>query len=62
MSLIIVATNISKLAPISDYNYEVLVGDGTIKGSSIITNGKIIGHKRDDGWKALVERILGESK
>lgn len=33
MSLIVVLTNKSNLAPVSDYNYEVLVGDGTVESS-----------------------------
>lgn len=61
MSLIVVITNVSKLAPTSDYNYEVLVGDGTDAGSASIAHGKITGHQRSDGWKKLVQRVLDEA-
>ena len=61
MSLIVVATNISALADDSDYKYQVLIGDGTLVGSKTITYGKITGHKRDDGWKVLIQRILDEA-
>ena len=60
MSLIVIVTNIS-LAPVSDYRYEVLVGDGTVKHSHTIVRGTIKKHKRDDGWKALVQHILDEA-
>lgn len=60
MALIVVLTNISNLAPVSDYNYEVLVGDGTDARSSTIARGKVKGHKRDDGWQALVKRVLDQ--
>jgi hypothetical protein len=62
MSLIVVMTNISKLAPISDYNYEVLVGDGTVSGSQTIVRGRITGHERDAGWQALVGRVLDQHR
>lgn len=62
MSLIVIARNISELASTSDYDYKVLVGDGTSEGSHIITSGQIKGHKRSDGWKALISRIVEESK
>jgi hypothetical protein len=58
MSLIIVLTNKSNLAPISDYDYRVLVGDGTKERSTLITEGKVEGHRRDDGWKKLVYMML----
>ena len=61
MALIIVIQNISQLAPTSDYRYEVLVGDGTIRSNNI-AHGEIKAHKRDDGWRALVQRVLDESK
>lgn len=62
MSLIVVITNRSSLAPVSDYTYEVLVGDGTVNGSRTITRGKIEKHTRADGWKPLVQRVVNESE
>lgn len=61
MALIIVLTNMSNLAPESDYKYEVLVGDGTTSGSHTIARGEVKGHKRADGWKALVQQLLEEA-
>ena len=58
MSLIIVLTNKSNLAPVSDYKYQVLVGDGTPEGSHTIAAGVVKGHRRDEGWKKLVEMLL----
>lgn len=60
MSLIVIATNISDLAEVSDYNYEVLVGDGTPERSKTICHGQIKGHRRTAGWKVLIKRILDE--
>lgn len=61
MSLIVVARNLSSLAPISDYAYEVLVGDGSPQKSRTIVAGIVVGHRRDDGWKVLIQRVLDES-
>lgn len=61
MSLIVTIRNISELAPISDYEYKVLVGDGTPERSNLIASGKIKAHVRTAGWKALVRRVLDES-
>lgn len=61
MSLIVIVSNISNLAPVSDYNYEVLVGDGTRERTLVIARGQVKGHKRNDGWKKLIERVLEES-
>jgi hypothetical protein len=58
MALIVIATNVSQLAAVSDYRYEVLIGDGTVERSTVITRGVIKKHRRDDGWRALVQRIL----
>lgn len=58
MSLIVIIQNVSQLAPVSDYRYEVLVGDGTDAGSHSIAHGTVKKHCRDDGWKALVRRVL----
>jgi hypothetical protein len=61
MSLIVVARNISELAPTSDYEYRVVVGDGG-PNSTVITSGTVKGHKRSDGWKKLIQQILKESE
>ena len=61
MSLILVITNTTQLAAVSDYNYRVLVGDGTVERSTTIAAGKITGHPRKEGWKVLVQRLLTES-
>ncbi len=58
MALIITLVNVSQLAPFSDYRYEVIVGDGSEEGSKTITYGTIVGHQRDAGWQALVQRLL----
>jgi hypothetical protein len=61
MSLIVSIRNTSDLAPISDYEYKVLVGDGTPERSHLIATGKIKAHVRTAGWKALVKRVLDEA-
>jgi hypothetical protein len=61
MSLIVVLTNKSNLAPVSDYNYQVLVGDGTPARSTLVASGEIRGHERIDGWKKLVQRVIDEA-
>lgn len=61
MALIVVITNESHLAPVSDYRYEVLVGDGTAAGSKQIASGRVFKHTRSDGWKALIRRVLETS-
>lgn len=58
MALIVVLTNKSNLAPVSDYNYQVLVGDGTMERSRVLAAGRITKHRRSDGWQALVKRVL----
>ena len=60
MALIIVLTNQSALAPISDYNYEVLVGDGSPARSKTLASGAIRGYQRSAGWQALVQQLLDE--
>lgn len=60
MSLIVVITNVSRLAPVSNYVYKVLVGDGTPERSTTLAMGKVNGHPRDDGWQALVQKVLDE--
>ncbi len=60
MSLVIVLTNKSNLAPISDYNYQVLIGDGTPDGSVTLAHGEVKAHTRLDGWQVLVQRLLDQ--
>jgi hypothetical protein len=62
MSLILVVTNCLRLAPVSNYDYQVLIGDGTEAGSTIIAAGLIKNHTRTDGWKVLVQMLLDVSK
>lgn len=54
MALILTFRNITQLAPESDYEVEVLVGDGTREGSKLLHHGTAIGHVRSDGWETLV--------
>lgn len=58
MSLIVVLRNVSDLADVSDYDYKVLVGDGTPERSKVLALGSIHGHRRSDGWQPLVHRLL----
>jgi hypothetical protein len=58
MALILVLVNKSELAPVSDYTFEVLVGDGSKERSRVIAAGKVEQHRRADGWQALVQRVL----
>ena len=60
MSLIVVIQNMSKLAPISNYHYRVLVGDGTPERSTLLAEGEIHGHVRREGWQALLKRLWHE--
>lgn len=62
MSLIIVLRNKSSLTPISDYEYEVMVGDGTKLGSKTLEHGEVIGHRRENGWEALIELFMDERR
>ena len=59
MALIIVLKNVSNLAPVSDYKYQVLIGDGGPM-SNIIETGKVIGHDRSKGWEELVKAFMEE--
>lgn len=61
MSLIIVFRNISMCAPVSDYVCEVMIGDGTAQGTRTIDKRTIKGHKREDGWEALVQKLVKET-
>jgi len=62
MALIVVLVNKSDLADISDYEYQVLVGDGTPARSKTIAAGRIEGHRRDDGWQPLVARVVQQQQ
>ncbi len=62
MSLIVILRNTTDLAEVSNYDYEVLVGDGTRERSHTITKGVIVGHKRSDGWAPLVQRVLDKEQ
>ena len=57
MSLIITLQNVSELAPISDYYYQVLVGDGGPR-SRVLESGMVKSHHRSNGWEALVRLWL----
>jgi hypothetical protein len=46
--------NLSGLAPVSDYAYDVHVGDQRI------ASGSVSGHTRADGWAVLVKKIVDE--
>jgi len=52
--LIIEIVNKSSLAPVSDYEYRVRINH------RVITEGKLEGHTRKDGWIPLVMMMLDE--
>jgi (p)ppGpp synthase/HD superfamily hydrolase len=54
MSLILVIRNVTKLTPVSDYTYEVFINE------RVIASGTVIGHTRDEGWEALVRKLLAQ--
>ena len=58
MALIIVLVNTSGLAEISNYRYEVMVGDGSPARSNIIETGVIEGHVRAEGWRVLAQKLI----
>lgn len=62
MSLIILIRNTSELAPVSDYEYQVLITTRNLLTGEIgerqIADGSIVGHVRAEGWEALVRRLL----
>ena len=60
MSLIIVLRNISALAPISDYEYRVMAGDGGPL-SKVLKRGTVKKHIREQGWEALVRLMLEDN-
>jgi len=51
MALIVTARNLSGLADISDYEVGAWIND------TPIWKGRVEGHRRADGWAALVRRI-----
>ena len=52
MALIIAFRNLSDLAPVSDYEVEVLINAQRIYGYSYV-----VGHRRAEGWQALVRQF-----
>ena len=62
MALILAFVNTSHLADISDYTVEVLIGDGTKTRSQTLAVGHVQGHRRSDGWMALVQKFLDERR
>jgi hypothetical protein len=54
MALIVVFTNKSKLADVSDYNVGVFINDRQIYG------GELKGHVRADGWEKLVTKFTNQ--
>ena len=58
MSLIVVLTNTSQLAPISDYKVQVLIGDGTVERTKTLYEGTVEGHRRADGWPMLLQQFV----
>lgn len=54
MSLTITLRNISNLADVSDYHYEVYVN------TKCIEHGYVRGHHRADGWESLMALLATE--
>lgn len=52
--LIIKVQNITDLALVSDYRYEVLVN------LEVIASGEVQGHVRADGWAELVRKVTNQ--
>lgn len=50
--LIITAVNQSGLAPVSNYSFDVYINRTRIAG------GVVTGHKREEGWRALLRLIV----
>jgi len=57
MALIIALVNKSNLAEVSDYQADVYVNDRHIAGPF-----EVKGHKRSDGWAALIQQFAGQIK
>lgn len=53
--LYVAFVNLSNLAPVSDYEVNVYVNSIRIAGPF-----KVVGHQRDKGWQALVEKFIKE--
>lgn len=68
MSLILVITNTSELAAVSDYEWYVSItlshrdNPGVAVGERVIETGIVRGHVRADGWAALVQRLLDQRR
>ena len=45
----------------ASYDVRVLVGDGGPR-SKVIATGRVEGHSRSDGWKALVLQYLNQGR
>jgi predicted nuclease with TOPRIM domain len=52
MMLTLYIRNLSQCKPLSDYEYVVMVN------AEKIVEGKVFKHRRKDGWKPLVRRIV----
>lgn len=55
MSLTITLRNVSNLAEVSDYHYEVSIN------TRVIESGLVRGHNRSDGWDGLL-LLLGSER
>ena len=62
MALIITFINKTNLSPVSNYDYQVMVGDGSVERTVTIESGKVLNHTRDDGWVKLVELMLEQRR
>ena len=49
--LILTFRNVSDLAPVSDYEWTVLVNH------TVLAHGRLEGHERAKGWEALVKQF-----
>lgn len=56
MALIVVLRNISGLAPVSDYEYQILVNEVEIAA------GTVHNHLRAEGWKALLRKLVEQAE
>lgn len=54
MSLALIITNVSALAPTSDYVWRAQINN------LLIDYGTVKGHVRSDGWAALVQKLLDQ--
>ena len=51
MALVIAMRNVSELAPVSNYEIDVYINEHRIAGPF-----RLEGHRREDGWQALVKQ------